>query len=98
MAAFGLAEGALLEPVGELWAAYSPLSGETLLLNDTGAAILEILAEGPRSPAAVVDQLSEDSGQDAGVLGPLVTDCWNALVNAGLVCPVVPPRSATASS
>jgi hypothetical protein len=44
------APGVRIEPVGGAWAAFSPLSGETLLLNDEAAAILEVLtSSGPRS-------------------------------------------------
>ena len=78
-------EGALVEPVGHLWAAFSPASGETALLNDESAAILEILESGPAQTSEVCAKLSVDSGLAAESLAELVEASWSRLIDAGLV-------------
>ena len=77
--------GLLLTPVGEIWAAFSPLSGETVLLNDESAAILEILANGPFDLRSICDGLATDAGLDAAALYQPVNDNWQLLMDAGLV-------------
>lgn len=53
--------------LGTQWIAFSPASGETHLLNDTGAALLQILArEGPLDLEAIVVRLGEELGNDSG--------------------------------
>lgn len=39
---FSRVDGVLVEPLGPVWVAFSPASGETTLLNDESAAILEV--------------------------------------------------------
>lgn len=85
MPRYARVDGALVEPVGHLWAAYSPLTGETALLNDECAAILEILEAGPANGAQVCGLLASDSGLAAEVLSPVVQDSWTSLIDAGLV-------------
>lgn len=85
MPRFARVKGALVEPVGHLWAAFSPVTGETALLNDESAAILEILAPGPAGTEQVCAQLSIDSGLLADELIPIVDASWASLVDAGLV-------------
>ena len=85
MAVYGPVAGVLLEPLGELWAAFSPLSGETVLLNDVSAAILEILSEGQLDSEGVCALLAADTGQDPSIVYDVVGGCWTSLVNAGLV-------------
>ena len=82
---FVAVSGLLVVPVGQLWAAYSPLSGETTLLNDASAAILEVLVNGPLSQCAVCADLGRDTGQRAEELVAVVEACWPRLVDAGLV-------------
>jgi PqqD family protein of HPr-rel-A system len=82
---FAAVEGTLLAPVGSLWAAFSPLSGETTVLNDESAAILEVLAEGPRSMSDLCVSLAADTGQPADELAPVIGACWPRLIDAGLV-------------
>lgn len=85
MTRFARVDGALVVPVGHLWAAFSPLTGETALLNDESAAILEILENGPADPDTVCTLLSADSGVGVGELTPIVGASWPALIDAGLV-------------
>lgn len=85
MPVFALVDGVLLEPMGELWVAYSPASGETVLLNDASAAILEILADGELDAREVVAQLAADMSLDAGLIGDVADGCWPVLTNAGLI-------------
>lgn len=85
MTRFRRINGTLVEPLGHLWAAFSPLSGETSLLNDESAAILEVLESGPGSTEQVCDELSRDSGVHFSDLAPLVGGSWQSLIDAGLV-------------
>jgi PqqD family protein of HPr-rel-A system len=82
---FAIVSGVLVESLGTMWVAHSPISGETSLLNDESAAILEVLREGPDHPASVCAALSQDSGLPAEQLAPLVAAHWPQLLDAGLV-------------
>ncbi len=84
-APYARVDGALVEPAGHLWVAYSPATGETALLNDESAAILEILEAGPASTAQVCALLSADSGMALAELTPVVEASWSKLLDAGLV-------------
>jgi PqqD family protein of HPr-rel-A system len=81
--------GLRLEPVGSMWAAYSPLSGRTSLLNDLSAAVLEVLDQGPASEEALFSTLSSDSATDVEMIQSLVTPAIKDLADAGLIrtCP-----------
>ncbi len=85
MLRYARTEGALVEAVGPVWAAFSATTGETSLLNDESAAILEILAMGPAPSHLVCDMLASDSGGTAESLSDLVEQCWLQLIDAGLV-------------
>ena len=63
MGRYACVPGVATEPVGHLWAVFSPASGETLLLNDESASILEVLASGACDTAEVCAALaiSEDN-------------------------------------
>ena len=78
-------ESALVEAVGPVWAAFSPLTGETTLLNDESAAILEVLALGPAATAQVCATLADDMGASADTLIDIVEQSWPQLMDAGLV-------------
>lgn len=78
--------GVLIEPMGHLWAAFSPATGETSLLNDESASILEVLEAGPAGTAEICASLSADSGLDAKDLFEIVHAAWPRLVESGLVC------------
>lgn len=79
------ARGLRVEPVGESWAAFSPLSGETLLLNDEAAAVLEILSDGPAQLNTVCAELARDSEVSAIEVQARLDESWEHFVRAGLV-------------
>lgn len=86
MVRYGCIPGARIEEVGSLWAAYSPASGQTHLLNDESAVLLGWLqAHGPADvPAAAIGlaaelELSPDEVATRLDLG------WAPLIEAGLV-------------
>lgn len=85
MAHHARVDGVLVEPIGHLWAAYSPASRETILLNDESAAMLEILEAGPATTAEICETLASDSGLAAETLLDTVESSWPRLVEAGLV-------------
>ena len=91
MPRYARTEGALVEPIGHLWAAFSPLTGETALLNDESAAILEVLCSGSADTAQICAALSSDSGVDFDALMPLVSASWQSLIDAGLVKALTEP-------
>ena len=82
----------LVEPVGALWAAYSPLSGRTSLLNDLSAAVLEVLEEGPQGLDGVCAALCQDSGESPATLRALVEPILAHLIDAGLMCVCTRPN------
>ena len=82
---FARVTGVLVERVGHLWAAFSPANGETALLNDESAAILELLDIGPTSTESICVNLASDSGLAADSLVDLVSASWPKLLEAGLV-------------
>ncbi len=74
-----------VELVGDAWGAFSPLSGETLLLNDEAAALLEILSDGAASLDNLCSSLSVDTNVPAGDIRLRVSESWEQFVRAGLV-------------
>jgi PqqD family protein of HPr-rel-A system len=76
-----------LEPLGAQWVAFSPASGETHLLNDSAAALLEILAEakGKLSLMQVAQALADDAEVDRAEAERLVVDSCPMLEGAGLI-------------
>lgn len=85
MRRFARTDGILVEPIGHLWAAFSPVTGETALLNDESASILEVLELAPADTTGVCALLSLDSGIAPGELLELVKTSWTQLIEAGLV-------------
>ena len=84
--AYRLIPGIRLEPLGDLWAAYSPLSGETQLLNDESAAILEwLMGTGVGSTQQAAAALSVDTGLTPTELAPRIQLAWGPLAAAGLI-------------
>ena len=78
--------GVRLESIGLMWAAYSPLSGETHLLNDESAAIVEWLAEqGSSTTARVAAGLAAELSMELAHLESAVELAWTPLCVAGLV-------------
>lgn len=86
---------ARVEAIGDLWAAFSPASGETLLLNDTSAAMLEILAHGPADESAICAALAADSGLTESEVAGRLADCWPGMIEAGLIRPIPPAFDAS---
>ena len=82
---FALVNGVELAPVGEVWAAFSPISGETILLNDESAAFLECLSDGPSDLAAVSAALALDCGLPAEQVAATLATHWPRLIEAGLL-------------
>ena len=81
--------GLRAEPVGAMWAVFSPLSGRTSLLSDLSAAVLEVLEPGPLDEEALFRTLSSDSATDVGTIESLVQPAIRDLRDAGLLqsCP-----------
>lgn len=81
--------GTLVEPLGGIWVAFSSLSGETALVNDESAAILEILGGGPMSEDEVYDALVADTGLGRSEVAATIAPSWEKLIESGLVreCP-----------
>lgn len=88
MPSFACVPGTRVEAMGDLWAAFSPASGETLLLNDTSVAILELLSEGAMPLPAIVERLARDVARPEGEIETLLRDHWPKIIEAGLVCVV----------
>jgi PqqD family protein of HPr-rel-A system len=88
-------DGILVESMGHLWAAFSPATGETALLNDESASILEVLEAGAADTATICARLAADSGLDAHDLAEIVEAAWPRLTEAGFVLaqPVARPTS-----
>lgn len=82
---FSLHPGVAVEPLGDGWVAFSPASGDTMLINDESAAILEILAEGPARREAVCALLAEDTGLSAAEIEQASGDAWILLAESGLI-------------
>jgi PqqD family protein of HPr-rel-A system len=82
---YHLVAGVLVEPLGDVWVAYSPASGETAMLNNECAAMLEVLREAPRDSASVGATLCEDCGVPAEQLLPMLEAHWQLLVGGGFV-------------
>jgi hypothetical protein len=83
--------GVRLEALGDAWVAFSPLSGETSWINDTAAAILEVMADhaGEAVPAsAVAAALAADTGENHTTVTAALAPGWQALRLAALILPV----------
>jgi PqqD family protein of HPr-rel-A system len=74
-----------VESIGTGWAAFSPVSGETLLLNDEAAAVLEVLNEGPATRSDVCAALARDSAVSTAEVEMRLAESWEQFVRAGLV-------------
>lgn len=81
--------GVRLHPLGATTAAYSPLSGDTHLLNDTCVAVLELLAErGPSRADVVVALLTIETETPKAEVSAHVDTALELLRQAGLVVEV----------
>lgn len=78
--------GVLLEDLGPAWAAFSPLSGETHLLNDEAALLLECLAlVGPAEAHLVAREMATDTDQPCAEVERSLHGVWDQLIEAGMV-------------
>jgi PqqD family protein of HPr-rel-A system len=82
---YEIVPGARVEAVGAAWAAYSPVSGETMLLSPEGAVVMEILAEGSSDQSRLCSALARDCGLPEELIGDQLGAAWPRLVEAGLV-------------
>jgi PqqD family protein of HPr-rel-A system len=81
-----LSPGVLLEPLGSVWVAFSPASGETHVLNESGAALIQALdASGPRSAQDVIEHLARDAGMAQAEVEGLLALTWSQYLEAGLI-------------
>lgn len=79
--------GVCMIELGALWGAFSPLSGQTVLLNTEAVAILEVLREQPGDLPDVCQTLAMDTGLDAAELLQRSQGVWQQLLDAGLLEP-----------
>ncbi len=82
-----LRPGVVWRPLDDtLHAVYSPLSGETHLLNGTAIWVLELLAEpGWHHPDDVVRQVALEAELPEAEIRAALGDVWSTLVDGGLV-------------
>lgn len=82
---YRLTPGVRLQPLHDTWAAWSPLSGETLQLNPEAASVLELLAEGQHDPAQIAATLAEDTALPLPQIIESLQPVWQQLCEAGLI-------------
>lgn len=82
---YRLAEGVRIASLDNAWAAFSALSGDTLMLNTEAAAILELLAEGPADAVQVAQAMADETGSGVAEVGIALLHVWQQLLAAGLV-------------
>ena len=85
MRRYARTDGVLVESMGHLWAAFSAATGETSLLNDETASILDVLSPGASTTKDVCLYLSADTGLSVDELAEVVEASWPCLIEAGLV-------------
>ncbi len=91
-----LVSGVLVEPLGDHWAAFSPASGESHLINDTSAALLEALAgQSPSTLGQACEALAGDLGALPAEVDGLVREAFDTFLPAGLVRAVTLPAATT---
>ncbi len=79
--------GVRMTELDDLWGAFSPLTGQTVLLNTEAVAILEVLREQPGDLAQVCQTLAMDTTLDATELMERCAHAWQQLLDSGLVEP-----------
>jgi PqqD family protein of HPr-rel-A system len=84
-ALYGPAGNVLVEPMGEAWGVYSPLSGQTHLINEASLAVLEALQElGPVSVSGLCEALSNGTASEASDLTVPVQTALHTFLAAGV--------------
>ncbi len=80
-----------VEPLGESWVFFSPLSGETHLINDTSVAMLECLdASRPTAADSVYLEIAGLTGSTPAEVARMCSGYWSSLVEAGAVRVMLP--------
>ena len=82
---FSRVVGLELVSLGEVWAAFSPASAETILLNNESAAILETLVDGDLDMLTITNVLSRDCGLSEVELLPIIQAHCPRLVESGFL-------------
>ena len=77
-----------VEPLGEAWVAYCARSGETLMLSNDSAAIIEVLRESAASADDVCRTLAAESGVNIDELQLRLSDAWAHLLDTGVIVPI----------
>ena len=86
MAFYTAVLGARVEELDDAWAAYSPASGETHLINLESAVLLEwLMAHGQADSATAAEGLAGEVGVSAQDLLPRLDMGWMPLLMAGLI-------------
>ena len=86
IAGYAIVPDILMEPLGDHWAVFSPASGESHLVNDSSAALLEIFKSNPAiSAEQACSVLAADVGLPVADVEPLVSEALRTFVTAGLV-------------
>lgn len=86
MRCFVRAPGVLMAPVGDGWAAFSSLSGETHVLNEESVAIVDLLdCAQPRSSIELSRALADECGVPVPEIESTLAAAWGTLIEAGLV-------------
>jgi PqqD family protein of HPr-rel-A system len=84
-ARYGAVSGVRIEPLGDVWAVFSPLSGQTHLINDGSLAVLDLLnACGVVTAAALADRLAESTGDARETVAAWTASALDSFVPAGL--------------
>jgi len=82
----GVRVEALAGDGGDEWVAFSALSGETHLINETSAAIVDLLDEEvPASIDSIVDRIVGETGLPHDEVRLLLADAWELLLHGGLI-------------
>lgn len=93
MLSYRVRSGVAVAAIGESWAAFSPASGDTQLLNDAAAAVLEVLEESPGTPQDVAQVIASDSDQPLDAVDEGLRGAFSLLQAAGLIEEVPYARS-----
>jgi PqqD family protein of HPr-rel-A system len=82
---YRLVSGLRLECLDKQWVAFSPESGETLLMNTEAASVLDVLSAGAMSDSAVCDVLSAETDVPRDEVADSLRSIWPQMLSAGFV-------------
>jgi hypothetical protein len=72
--------------LGDVWAAFSPICGASHLLNDSSAAILDVLQErGQACAGEVASVIAGDVERPQAEIEQILAPHWDELLRAGLI-------------